>query len=574
MFSPQLYLTLSLLCCSVSAIWPDPQEYTSGNNVLWLNPKVTVAYNRLNVSEASSPQTFGDRIDVMEAVNRTLETILKQSIVPWKFHPRNELENFEPNLDASRAYIKHLDIIQTGQTNSSVKGPNEVDESYKISIAEDGQSEISAATNHGILRALETMTQLFYKHSSDKGVYTNQAPIMIVDAPKFTHRGLNMDVARNWFPVRDILRTIDALSMNKFNRLHIHMTDSQSWPIEIPSMPFLTKNGAYAPGLSYSPENIANIHKYGLQRGVEVILEFDMPGHTASIAYAYPNLIAGFRAVPWSTYCAEPPCGSLKLNSKPVDEFISKLMADVLPRISPHASYFHTGGDEVNKQVYLLDETVGSNETSVIQPFLQKFVDRVHNQVLAAGLTPIVWEEMALDWNLTLHSDVVVQTWLSDKSTSAVTAKGHKVITGNYDLWYLDCGKGQWLDFDNGASYQRYYPFKDYCDPVKNWRLVYSFNPLSGVPKEQQHLVLGGEVHIWSEQTDPVNLDDMVWPRASAAGEVLWSGREDCNGQNRSQITASPRLSEMRERMVLRGISPGPVQMVYCTQMGGTECSL
>lgn len=102
-------------------------------------------------------------------------------------------------------------------------------------------------------------------------------------------------------------------------------------------------------------------------------------------------------------------------------------------------------------------------------------------------------------------------------------------------LQYLDCGKGQWLNFENGASYDRWYPFNDYCSPVKNWRLMYSYDPFSGVLPQNRHLVLGGEVHLWAEQTDPVNLDDMLWPRASAAGEVLWSGRQDFNGKNRSQ---------------------------------------
>lgn len=78
---------------------------------------------------------------------------------------------------------------------------------------------------------------------------------------------------------------------------------------------------------------------------------------------------------------------------------------------------------------------------------------------------------------------------------------------------------------------------------------------------------------MWSEQTDPVVLDSMVWPRASAAAEVLWSGAKDARGMNRSQVEASPRLGEMRERMVLRGVGAGPVQMVYCTQ-NGTQCAL
>jgi len=103
--------------------------------------------------------------------------------------------------------------------------------------------------------------------------------------------------------------------------------------------------------------------------------------------------------------------------------------------------------------------------------------------------------------------------------------------------------------------------------------MMYAYDPLSGVPANLTHLVLGGEVHIWSEQTDPVNVDRQVWPRACAAAEVLWSGAKDEQGQNRSQITASPRLSEMRERLVARGVGAEPIQMPFCTQ-NGTQCAL
>lgn len=299
-----------------------------------------------------------------------------------------------------------------------------------------------------------------------------------------------------------------------------------------------------------------------------------MPGHTSSIAFAYPDLITAFNAQPWDTYCAEPPCGELKLNDTAVNDFLETLFDDILPRVYPYSAYFHTGGDEVNAQAYLLDDTVNSNDTSVIQPLIQAFVDRNHDQIRAQGLTPMVWEEMLLTWNVTLGEDVVVQSWGAvANSVNLIVAAGHKVVAGDYDFWYLDCGKGQWLDFSN-ESFDAYYPFADYCSPTKNWRLVYSYDPVANMTAEQAELVLGGEVHIWSEQTDPVNLDDMVWPRASAAGEILWSGRTDASGQNRSQLDASPRLAEMRERLVLRGVNSGPVQMVFCTQFNSTECSL
>jgi hexosaminidase len=200
-------------------------------------------------------------------------------------------------------------------------------------------------------------------------------------------------------------------------------------------------------------------------------------------------------------------------------------------------------------------------------------MDRNIAQILAAGMTPIVWEEMAIDWNLTLSKDTVIQTWLSTQSLSTITSKGFKAIFGNYDAWYLDCGTGGWMNIPNSGLAANY-PFADWCGPVKNWRLIYDYDPLAGLSAEQAALVVGGEIHIWSEQTDPSNWDTMVWPRASAAGEVMWSGRQDASGITRSQLNAGPRLNEWRERMVARGISCAPAQMIFCSQADATECSV
>jgi hexosaminidase len=103
--------------------------------------------------------------------------------------------------------------------------------------------------------------------------------------------------------------------------------------------------------------------------------------------------------------------------------------------VQKYTAYFHTGGDEVNAQAYTLDPTVKSNDTKVIAGYIQKLVDRNHARVRAAGLAPIVWEEMLLNWNLTLGDDVVVQSWLSDDSVAAIVKQGHKALAGNYNFW-------------------------------------------------------------------------------------------------------------------------------------------
>ncbi|OQE20616.1 hypothetical protein PENFLA_c016G06454 [Penicillium flavigenum] len=442
---------------------------------------------------------------VTAAVQRARESIFKSSIVPWKFHPRNELDRFEPQLAIQR---------------------RAVDETYNLTIGTNGAAAISAVSTTGVLCALETFTQLFYSHSvNGTGVYSNLAPVSISDWPQFSHRGLVLDVSRNWYPKEHILRTIDALSWNKFNR-------------------------AYQTGLSYTPQDIEYIQIYGIYRGIEVIVEIDIPGHTTSIGFAYPELITAFRQQPWHDYCSEPPCGQLKLNSTPVYD-VTKLFDDVLPRLSPYSAYFHTGGDEIESSDYLLDHTVNSKDIAVIAPLLQNFIDHSHDFIRKASLVPITW-----DGNSTLGK---------------VTAQGHKALFGDTDSWYLACGHGKWFNFED-VDIPANYPYADFCSPINNWRVVWEYDPIASLPAEQAALVIGGEIHLFSEQSDPSNLDTMVWPRSSAGGENMWSGRQTPSGQNRSQADAAARLSDLRERMVLRGINLAPVQMAWCTQYGG-DCT-
>lgn len=149
-------------------------------------------------------------------------------------------------------------------------------------------------------------------------------------------------------------------------------------------------------------------------------------------------MIAAYNVQPhWNTVAAEPPSGTLKLNSTAVYNFLDKLWDDVLPRISPFSKIMHTGGDEVNIKAYELDDTIKSGDPAVIQPLLQQFLDRAHSRIRAAGMTPAVWEEMLLAQNVTLGKDVIVQTWLDSASVLKVVEAGHKVIVGTHTYWVL-----------------------------------------------------------------------------------------------------------------------------------------
>ena len=137
----------------------------------------------------------------------------------------------------------------------------------------------------------------------------------------------------------------------------------------------MAAKGAYAQGLWYSTSDLAEILDYAADRGIQAFIEIDMPGHTNSISYSHPELIAASNIQPnWPIYANQPPSGQLKLNNSNVDEFMAKILADILPRTEHASNYFHSGGDEVNANVYYLDPGVKSNVSTVIQPYLEKFV--------------------------------------------------------------------------------------------------------------------------------------------------------------------------------------------------------
>jgi hexosaminidase len=380
------------------------------------------------------PSTISSETIVQGGVSRALSVIFTQGLYPWMFHLRNETDLFEPSLSRQTS-LKKLAITQTGKDTSSTFKPlaGQVDESYGLTISTNGEATISAVSSIGILRALETFTQLFYTYSTGNAYYTPYAPVRITDSPVFPHRGVLLDTSRNYYSVSAILRTIDGCAASKLNVLHLHATDSQSWPLVIPSLPELSAKGAYRSDLVYTPADLKQIQEYGVARGVEVIYEIDQPGHISSLGWSYPELLTAYNFEPYTEMCAEPPCGQISLNNSAVDPFLDTLMDDLLPRLYPYSAYFHCGGDEINANDSAIDPAVGTNASDVVAALLQTYTDKSFARVRKAGLTPMVWEEIPLDWNVTLGSDVVVQSWLGPSSVSSLTSMGYKVVDSNFN---------------------------------------------------------------------------------------------------------------------------------------------
>ncbi|MCJ1334057.1 N-acetyl-glucosamine-6-phosphate deacetylase [Thelotrema lepadinum] len=500
------------------------------------------------------------RTDVLAqaAFDRFKGALATNLFVPHKFHPRNAA--FEPPVEGEVIRATHVTI----EMEEGLPNPAQSLEAYRLQVQRTGEISIFAASSTAVLHALSTLVQIFYFHSQNNGVYTPHAPVLISDWPRFQHRGLNLDISRSEIAPNDVIRTLDAMSLNKFNRLHLHATDSQSWPLGVPALPKLAFQGVYRIEQQWSPAELRTVQEYGATRGIDVYLEIDMPGHTSSVFHSYPNLVVAFNQ-PLVLYSAsEPPSGQLSLNDSRVHEFVEKLLVDLLQRSSPYSSLFHLGGDEVNTKVYELDPSVNSSSKDVIRPLLQEFYNQALLHVHSFSMNPVFWEETVLEWDINLPSNAIIQVWRSPAALKAVVAKGYRALFGAASHWYLDCGFGSFLDPDpsNPQTITRS-PYLDWCSPYKNWRNIYSYNPLEGISEDKSSLVIGGEVHLWSELTDSISLDGKLWPRAAAAAEILWKGPGTVN----ESVTF--RLAEMRERLIRKGIRASVVQMEWCLMNPG-----
>ncbi|KAI0763524.1 N-acetylhexosaminidase [Trametes elegans] len=554
-----LAVLFAVVYSPAEALWPQPRHIQSGSSTLRLAPGFEIAVvghgvpgDLLAAVGRAKKQLFADNLQRL-VVGRGAED--KAAFDGAKF-----LQRLTLTLEKDAKY--------TSLTSEAQKALGERDEAYSLVLPADGSgATITANSTLGLFRGLTTFSQLWYEYENT--VYTVDAPVTIQDAPAYPYRGLMLDTARNFFPVSDLKRTLDAMSLVKINQFHWHIVDSQSFPLEIPGFTDLAQKGAYSPSQVYSLDDVREIVSYAGARGIDVMVEIDTPGHTAVIAEAHPDYIACSQASPWATYAngqyilgdaAEPPAGQLRFADSTVTSYIADLFTAVT-KMFP-STLFSTGGDELNLKCYDIDEPTQATlnaSGSTLEQALDVFTQKTHKALEDQGKTPVVWEEMVLDHNVTLSKDTPVLVWISSANVKAVVEKGFKVIHSASDYFYLDCGGGGWVgDYPAGNSW---------CDPFKTWQRSYSFDPNANLTAEESQLILGGQNLLWAEQSGPENLDSIVWPRAAASAELFWTGP----GGNIS--TALPRLHDVSYRLRQRGVKSISLQPEYCALRNGA-CDL
>ncbi|KZP19300.1 glycoside hydrolase family 20 protein [Athelia psychrophila] len=545
-----------LLVLQVHCLWPIPRSLSTGSTTLKL-----AADFKINLNVSNPPQ------DLVDAISQT-ESYLSNDKLQRLAVGRGAADN--ATLTGARKIASLSVSLVKGApvhpiATEAVKALTSREESYILSVPSDGSAaSLTANSTLGLFRGLTTFSQLWYYYG---GVtYSLEAPVEITDYPAYPYRGFMLDTARNYFPVDDIKRTLDAMSWVKMSTFHWHVVDSQSFPLEVAGFEELSQAGAYSTDQIYNASDVKDIIAYAGARGIDVLVEVDTPGHTASISASHPEHIACNDASPWGDYSAEPPAGQLRIASSATTNFTASLLGAVAKTLP--STMFSTGGDEVNLKCYTKDaqtqaELKKSGKT--IEQALDTFTSATHGALVAEGKVPVVWEEMVLDFNVTLHKDTIVMVWISSANAKAVTEKNYRIVHAPSYYFYLDCGAGEWLGDDPTGN--------SWCDPFKTWQKSYTFNPLANLTTSQQKLVLGGQQLLWTEQSSAENLDSIVWPRAAASAEIFWTGDTLPSGGPLSGSTALPRLHDLRYRMVQRGVRAIPLQPQWCALRPGV-CNL
>ena len=387
-------------------------------------------------------------------------------------------------------------LVHCERASAPVQAARE-DESYRLLVT-PRQAWLDAPNPLGVLRGMETFLQMVDLDAGGFGLTAAE----IADQPRFAWRGLMLDVARHWMPLEAVKRTLDGMAAVKLNVFHWHLSDNQGFRIESQRFPKLAGMGS--DGHYFTQEQVREVIAYARERGIRVIPEFDMPGHTTAWFVGYPELASGP-----GPYAIEREWGVFDPAMDPTREETYKFLDTFIGEMAglfPDA-YFHIGGDEVNGKQWDANPRIQefkrahgwTNKEKSNEELQAYFTGRVQTLVKKHGKKMIGWDEVLTP---DLPRDVLVQSWRGQKSLADAARHGVDGILSHG--YYLD------LMYSAADHYA--------ADPLGDGA--------SDLNDEQRQRILGGEACVWSEYVTPELLDARVWPRMAAIAERLWS-RQD-----------------------------------------------
>lgn len=453
-------------------------------------------------------------------------------------------------------------------------------ESYALEV-EANRLVVDVSSSWALSNAMATLYQLMALRTEDghASVSIPQSPHRIVDRPAHPHRGMLLDVARTFYPVPWLKTLIGALAEFKLNVLHLHLTDTSSWPIEIEGHPEITELLAYkdldGKPLVYTRAQVRELVEYARVRGVMLMPEIDGPAHAPALASLPPLNLTVAASVNFSTwaYAYEPPPGTWDISSQRALAFVREAMGQVLQDFST-SPYLHLGGDEPvagsmcetladDAQRALCAEQCRSRAPGceVVQAAppgadanlaywfpeaLNRQAQRYFDEVTPSEPGPVaVWSGAVVDMGVQLPSDSsaksALQLWQWPSPVGREVAAVTEQDCERFDLLQSSARYPQWADSDqnstvhlgwlylecgSGANWVSLGP--NYWCPRAAWAAMYSQDIKQGYGRALsspacQSAFVGGEIALWGEITGPGNSMALTFPRAVAWAERLWS---------------------------------------------------
>lgn len=423
-------------------------------------------------------------------------------------------------------------------------------EAYQLTIKDD-VIRISGASQAGLFYGVQTLRKSIPMGERVGGV--NFSPVEITDEPRFSYRGMHLDVSRHMTPTDSIKVFIDMLALHNINRFHWHLTDDQGWRIEIKKYPELTKIGANRNqtvigknsgeydgkpyGGFYTQEEIKEIIKYAQDRFITIIPEVDLPGHMLAALTTYPNL--GCTGGPykvaesWGIFddvlCA---------GNEEIYPFLEDVFAEVIDLFP--SEYIHVGGDECPKtqwekcpkcQAKIKELGLKKDEDHSAEQRLQSYViQRIEKFINSKGRKIIGWDEI-LEGGIAPNATIM--SWQGTEGGTLAARQGHDAIMTPTSYLYFD-----------------YYQALDVKDeifgiggyvPVQK---VYSYEPVpADLNNEEKKHIIGVQANVWTEYIKTFShLQYMLLPRMGALSEIQWTDPE-----LKDYHKFLPRLSKMTE---------------------------
>jgi len=495
-----LFLVLLVVFANAQTIHiiPQPKQVEIRNGYFTMDQKTTITYNdpQLKFLAGYASQTI-------ESLNK-LHLPVKSS-------------------KAASLFPLSISLILDDKSKTATEG-------YVLTVSPTAIT-VKGTSSKGLFYGVQSLLQLIPIHGE-----SIIPALEIQDEPRFSWRGLLLDVSRHFFTLDQVKKLIDEMVIYKFNLLHLHLSDDQGWRVEIKKLPELTRVGAWRVprtglwwdrqppqdgeaatyGGFYTQEQIRELVAYASARHVNILPEIDVPGHSLSAIAAYPYLSCTrlpYKVNPGSKFYGIDD-DALCAGRDSTFEFLNIVFTEIAG-LFPF-EYIHIGGDECFKGFWKKCEDCqkrmkdnGLKDENELQSY---FIKRLEKMLQEKGKKLIGWDEI-LEGGLAPNA--AVMSWRGMDGGIAAAKSNHRVVMSPTNYAYLDLYQG-----DPALEPPTY--------SLLRLKTVYGFEP---VPKGiDSTCILGGQGNLWTESVPTFrHAEYMFWPRSFALAEVLWAPRQERN---------------------------------------------